>query len=53
MLRYSGLLEKLEKNAYPTDYRQIMCLYGDPAYPLRTPLQAPFSMVRPIANMEA
>ena len=53
MLRYSGLLEKLEKNAFPTDCRQIMCLYGDPAYPLQTHLQVPFRMVQPNANMEA
>ena len=51
-VRYSGLLEKLEKNVIATDCRQLMCLYGDPAYPLRTHLQAPFRMVQPNANME-
>ena len=41
MLAESGLLHDLEKHAFsPTN--QPMCLYGDPAYPLRVHLQAPF-----------
>ena len=47
MLRYSGLLKKLEKNAFATDCRQIMCLYGDRAYQLPTQLQDPFRLVQP------
>lgn len=52
MLRDSGLLEMLEQNAFAPDGRQ-MCLYGDPAYPLRTHLQAPFRMVQQNADMQA
>ena len=41
MLRDSHLLDDLELHAYsPTG--QVMCVYGDPAYPLRAHLQAPF-----------
>ena len=41
MLRDSHLLDDLELLAYsPTG--QVMCVYGDPAYPLRAHLQAPF-----------
>lgn len=41
MLAESGLLQQLQQFAYsPTG--QTMCIYGDPAYPLRIQLQAPF-----------
>lgn len=41
MLADSGLLNDLQRFAFsPTG--QAMCVYGDPAYPLRTNLQAPF-----------
>ena len=41
MLAVSGLYEDLENFAFcPAD--REMCLYGDPAYPLRIHLQAPF-----------
>jgi len=41
MLRDSHVLDDLELHAYsPTG--QVMCVYGDPAYPLRAHLQAPF-----------
>ena len=41
MLADSGLLAQLQQNAIsPTG--EPMCLYGDPAYPLRLHLQAPF-----------
>lgn len=41
MLAESRLLPNLEGHAFsPTG--QPMCLYGDPAYPLRIHLQAPF-----------
>ena len=41
MLADSGLLQVLEQRAFSPDGRP-MCLYGDPAYPLRVQLQAPF-----------
>ncbi|XP_028415050.1 uncharacterized protein LOC114538135 [Dendronephthya gigantea] len=41
MLADSNLLASLEQRAYSTDGR-AMCLYGDPAYPLRAHLQTPF-----------
>ena len=41
MLADSGLLQMLQQHAVsPTG--QPMCLYGDPAYPLRVHLQGPF-----------
>lgn len=41
MLADSNLYDNLEQFAYsPTG--QPMCIYGDPAYPLRIHLQAPF-----------
>ena len=41
MLRMSKLLNDLQQHSYsPT--RQPLCLYGDPAYPLRIHLQAPY-----------
>jgi hypothetical protein len=41
MLADSGLFNDLQQYAFsPTG--QLMCLYGDPAYPLRVHLQAPF-----------
>ena len=41
MLRESGLLNYLEEHCF-TPNGQPLCLYGDPAYPLRAHLQAPF-----------
>lgn len=41
MLADSELLQDLEQNAFAPDGTP-MCLYGDPAYPLRVHLQAPF-----------
>ena len=52
MLRESGLLEMLEEHAFGVDGRP-MCIYGDPAYPLRVHLQAPFRLVEPNPDMEA
>ncbi|XP_028415379.1 uncharacterized protein LOC114538401 [Dendronephthya gigantea] len=41
MLAESGLMRDLERIAYsPTG--ETLCIYGDPAYPLRVYLQAPF-----------
>ena len=41
MLRESGLLHLLEEHSVSQD-GEIMCIYGDPAYPLKPQLQAPF-----------
>lgn len=41
MLAESGLLQQLNQFAFSTT-NSPMCLYGDPAYPLRIHLQAPF-----------
>jgi len=41
MLADSGLLNDLQQYAFSAT-GQAMCLYGDPAYPLRVHLQAPF-----------
>ncbi|CAB3996644.1 Hypothetical predicted protein [Paramuricea clavata] len=41
MLTMSGLLKKLQEHSYsPTG--EVLCLYGDPAYPHRVHLQRPF-----------
>ena len=41
MLIDSGLMVDIERRAYSTN-GQAMCIYGDPAYPLRVHLQAPY-----------
>jgi len=41
MLADSKLLDQLERNAFSTAGRPL-CLYGDPAYPLRVHLQGPY-----------
>ncbi|XP_028411159.1 uncharacterized protein LOC114533765 [Dendronephthya gigantea] len=41
MLAQSGLLNQLQTFCF-TEEGQPLCLYGDPAYPLRVHLQAPF-----------
>ena len=41
MLAESGLLQQLNQHAF-SPAGNPMCLYGDPAYPLRVHLQAPF-----------
>ena len=41
MLNESGLLQQLQQHSYGT-YANSLCMYGDPAYPLRLKLQAPF-----------
>ena len=44
MLGMSGLLQQLEQFSHsPTG--EPLCLYGDPAYPLRAHLQAPYQHV--------
>ncbi len=41
MLRESGLLQQLMEHSVSPN-GETMCIYGDPAYPLRPQLQAPF-----------
>ena len=41
MLRMSGLLEQLQVHSFDRE-GNILCIYGDPAYPLCTHLEAPF-----------
>ena len=43
MLKDSGLLQALELHAH-NSAGQILCVYGDPAYPLRPHLMAPYRM---------
>ena len=42
MLHMSGLLGELQNRAVNQN-GDVLCIYGDPAYPLRPQLQAPFS----------
>ena len=52
MLAESSLLQDLENQAFfPTS--EPMCIYGDPAYPLRLHLQAPFTEVQLTPEMVA
>ena len=41
MLAQSGLLPQMQQHSHAQDGR-VLCIYGDPAYPLRRHLQAPF-----------
>ncbi|KAL9976983.1 hypothetical protein ACROYT_G014334 [Oculina patagonica] len=52
MLCDSGLLQQLQWYARPPAGHP-MCIYGDPAYPLRLQLQAPFRNVVLTAQMQA
>ena len=52
MLAESGLLDNLQQYAFSPN-NQPMCIYGDPAYPLRVHLQAPFRNAVLTADMEA
>lgn len=52
LLPDSGISPVLEQHAvFPAGHP--MCLYGDPAYPLRVHLQAPFRNVNPTPQMIA
>lgn len=51
MLAESGLLQDLEQYAFFTG-GQPMCIYGDPAYPLRVNLQGPFQEAALTPQME-
>lgn len=48
----SRLLQNLEQYTFSTD-GQAMCLYGDPAYPLRLHLHAPFRYAMLTPEMQA
>lgn len=51
MLAESGFLADLERFAF-SEEGQPMCIYGDPAYPLRVHLQAPFRGAVLTADMQ-
>lgn len=52
MRRMSGLLTELNRHAYsPTG--QPLCIYGDPAYPLRIHLQAPYRNAQLTAEQQS
>ena len=51
MLADSGLLNDMGNFAFSPG-GQPMCVYGDPAYPLRIHLQAPYSQGRLTQQME-
>ena len=48
----SGLLQQLQQYAH-SPAGHPMCIYGDPAYPLRVQLQAPFRNVVLTPEMQA
>ncbi|KAJ8017757.1 hypothetical protein HOLleu_44613 [Holothuria leucospilota] len=52
ILRESGLLEELEARSRDPEGK-ILCIYGDPAYPLRPQLQAPFPTANITRDQEA
>ena len=52
MLADSGLLHQLQLHAV-SPLGQLICIYGDPAYPLRVQLQAPYSNAILTADMQA
>ena len=52
MLRLSGLLGQLEQYSFDQAGNPL-CIYGDPAYPLRIHLQAPFRAGHLTADEEA
>ena len=52
MLKDSGLLEDLERNAFRPVTSQAMCIYGDPAYPLQFHQQQRFREAPLTAPME-
>lgn len=51
MLAESGLLHDLERHAFSTG-GQPLCIFGDPAYPLRVHLQGPFQGAALTPQME-
>lgn len=51
MLADSGLLRNLEQCAFSPN-GQLLCIYGDPANPLRVHLQAPFRELHLTPDMQ-
>jgi hypothetical protein len=51
MLGESGLYNSLTQYAFSTN-QTPMCIYGDPAYPLRIHLQAPFRQAQADVNQQ-
>ena len=51
MLADSGLLADLQRTAFSLT-GQPLCLYGDPAYPVRVHLQCPFRNAVPTPQMQ-
>ena len=52
MLRMSGLLDQLQQFSH-SPAGQPLCIYGDPAYPLRIHLQAPYKAAHLTQDQEA
>ena len=52
LLHASGLLQDLNQFSHDVNGNQL-CIYGDPAYPLRTHLLAPYQGVQITADQEA
>ena len=51
MLAESGLYNNFQQFAFST-HGEPMCIYGDPAYPLRVHLQAPFRRGNIVQDMQ-
>ena len=52
MLQMSGLLDQLQQFSH-SPAAQPLCIYGDPAYPLRIHLQAPYKAAHLTQDLEA
>ncbi|XP_044167231.1 U6 snRNA phosphodiesterase 1-like isoform X4 [Acropora muricata] len=52
MLRMSGLMDQLQQFSH-SPAGQPLCIYGDPAYPLRIHLQAPYKAAHLTQDQEA
>ena len=52
MLQMSGLLDQLQQFSH-SPAGQPLCIYGDPAYPLRIHLQAPYKAAHLTQDQEA
>ena len=51
MLGESGLYDSISQYVFSRN-QTPMCIYGDPAYPLRMQLQAPFRQVEATINQQ-
>jgi hypothetical protein len=52
MLMMSGLLDQLQRYSH-NQAGQPLCIYGDPAYPLRVHLQCPYKAAHLTPDQEA